>query len=71
MSNTTTPRKPQPLTAYSVRDYEKNGEKKSEWTRIGVALAHRDGDGFDILLGAQPIDGRIVLRKAKPKPAQA
>jgi hypothetical protein len=71
MSNTTTARKPQPLTAYSVRDYEKNGEKKSDWTRIGVAFAHRDGNGFDIALDAMPIDGRVVLRKAKPKPAQA
>ena len=71
MSNTTAPRKTQPLTAYSVRDYEKNGEKKSSWTPIGIAFAHRDGNGFDITLDAMPLDGRIVLRKAKPKPAQA
>lgn len=71
MSNTTTPRKPQPLTAYSVRDYERNGEKKSSWNPIGVAFAHRDGHGFDVALDAMPLDGRIVLRRAKPKAAQA
>lgn len=48
--------------AYSVREYEANGEKKSDWTRIGVAFAHADGKGFNVLLQAVPLDGKMVLR---------
>jgi hypothetical protein len=33
--------------AYSVRKYEKDGEKDSFWTKIGVAFAHKNGGGFD------------------------
>jgi hypothetical protein len=56
-------------TAYSVREYQKNGQKASSWTRIGAAFAHRDGEGFDLDLEAFPINGRIVIRKPKPKSA--
>ena len=48
--------------AYSVREYEASGEKKSDWTRIGVAFAHADGKGFNVLLQAVPLDGKMVLR---------
>ena len=71
MSNASTNSKRPTHTAYSVREYQKNGQKESDWTRIGVAWAHRDGDGFDIILDAFPIDGRVALRKNKPKPEQA
>lgn len=53
--------------AYSVREYEANGEKKSEWTRIGVAFSHTDGKGFNVLLQALPLDGKMVLRLHEPK----
>jgi hypothetical protein len=49
--------------AYSVREYEANGgEKKSDWTRVGVAFPHSDGKGFNVLLQALPLDGKMVLR---------
>ncbi len=48
--------------AYSVREYEANGEKKSDWTRVGVAFPHADGKGFNVLLHAVPLDGKMVLR---------
>lgn len=48
--------------AYSVREYEANGEKKSDWTRIGVAFSHADGKGFNVLIQAVPLDGKMVLR---------
>lgn len=53
--------------AYSVRDYEANGEKKSEWTRIGVAFPHSDGKGYNVLLQAVPLDGKMVLRLHEEK----
>jgi len=35
------------------------------WLAIGAAFAHQDGDGFNIVLQALPIDGKIVLRQPK------
>ena len=72
MSNDTTTSGKRPThTAYTVRDYETRGERKSDWTRIGIAWAHKDGGGFDVILDAVPVNGRIATRKNKPKPAQA
>ena len=48
-------------TAYSVKDRE---NKKSEWRPIGVAFAHADGKGFNVVLDLMPLDGRITLRAA-------
>jgi hypothetical protein len=55
MSNETTTSKRPTHSAYSVRDYTKNGERKADWTAIGVAWAHQDGEGFDIVLEALPV----------------
>ena len=71
MSNEATTSKQPTHTAYSVRDYQKNGERKSDWVAIGRAWRHRDGEGFDIVLDALPVNGRIALRTKKAKPAQA
>jgi len=57
--------------AYSVREYEANGEKKSDWTRVGVAFPHADGKGFNVLLQALPLDGKMVLRLHEPKEESA
>lgn len=51
--------------AYSVRDRGKG--KDSKWTEIGVAFAHKDGKGFDLLYDAVPLNGRITLRASEPK----
>jgi hypothetical protein len=51
--------------AYQVRDRE---GKSSFWTRIGSAWEHADGQGFNVLLEAVPLDGRVTLRVAsEPK----
>ena len=71
MSNDTTTSKRPTHTAYSVREYQKGSETKSDWTRIGIAWAHRDGEGFDIILDALPVNGRVALRKSKPKSERA
>lgn len=50
-------------TAYMVRDYTTaSGEADAAWSKIGVAFAHRDGMGFDVVLDATPVNGRVVLR---------
>jgi len=32
------------------------------WLNIGAAFMHQDGEGFNIVLQALPINGKIVLR---------
>ena len=71
MSTTASAHRPNTLTAYSVREFEKDGQTQSSWIPIGVAFAHRDGNGWDLRLDALPIDGKIALRRAKPKTAVA
>ena len=44
---------------------EREGEGKDEdafWTRVGSAWAHKDGKGFNVVLSALPVNGRLVLR---------
>jgi hypothetical protein len=71
MSKDTTTSKRPTHTAYSVRKYQKNGEHKSQWTPIGSGWLHGDGEGFDIVLECIPVNGRVALRKNKPKSEQA
>ena len=33
------------------------------WLNLGLAFVHADGKGFNIVLQALPIDGKIVLRE--------
>ena len=47
------------LRAYSVVNRDHG---KSVWLPIGAAFIHQDGIGFNVVLQALPIDGRIVLR---------
>lgn len=49
--------------AYQVRDSEEKGE--AFWTRIGVAFAHADRKGFNLILDALPLTGQIALRLPK------
>ena len=51
--------------AYSVTAAEQ--DSKSTWTRIGALWPHKNGDGFNLQLDCLPLDGRVVLRKPKPK----
>ena len=39
--------------------------KDDYWLNIGVAFGHEDKDGFNLLLQALPLDGKIVLRTYK------
>lgn len=53
--------------AFTVREYEQQGEQKNEWTKVGVAFPHTDGKGYRVVLQALPVDGVIVLRLHEPK----
>jgi hypothetical protein len=56
--------------AFVTREYEKNGQKETAWTRVGVAWPHADGKGFNIVLEALPVDGKLSLRLDEPKPQE-
>jgi hypothetical protein len=65
---TTTGSKKFSYIAYSVRD---RGEgKKSKFTEIGVAFAHKDGKGHDILFDVIPLGGKITLRVQETQEAK-
>jgi hypothetical protein len=49
--------------AYSVT--KTRGQGCDYWLNIGVCFAHEDKDGFNLLLQALPLDGKIVLRTYK------
>jgi len=53
--------------AFTVRDYELAGEKKADWNKVGVAFPHSDGKGYNVVLHALPVDGKLVLRLHEPK----
>jgi len=66
------------LDALTVREYtDRDGNKKSSWTKIGSAWPNRDG-GFSITLDALPLptmgerglETRIVLMVPKPREDQ-
>jgi hypothetical protein len=46
--------------AYSVIKREGQDDY---WLNLGVAFPHKDGGGFNIMLQAFPLDGKIVLRE--------
>jgi hypothetical protein len=56
----------------TAREYERNGEKKTTFNKIGVAFDNKNGDGFTITLNALPLpdkDGevRMICKTSKPK----
>ncbi len=53
--------------AYVVEDID---DENSFWTLVGSAFAHEDQKGFNILLKALPLDGRLVLRRYTEKVQQ-
>ena len=52
------------VAAYVVRDRE---DKKANWREVGIGFAHKDGKGFDLLLDAVPVGGRLVVRTIEDK----
>ena len=46
--------------AYSV--IKRDGQD-DYWLNLGLAFPHKDGKGFNIMLQALPLDGKIVCRE--------
>jgi hypothetical protein len=58
--------------AFQVQETEDktSDDKRSYWTKIGVAFPHNDRKGFNVVLHALPLDGKIVLRLHEAKPPE-
>lgn len=41
-----------------------DGKDENFWLNIGSAFEHKDGKGYNLVLEALPLDGRLVLRDA-------
>jgi hypothetical protein len=51
--------------AYRAYTIVKREGQDDFWLAIGAAFMHQDGDGYNVVLQALPIDGRVVLRLPK------
>ncbi len=57
--------------AFTVEDRGEGEQADAFWTRIGSAWPHKDGKGFNVVLSALPVNGRIVLREFTEEDAKA
>lgn len=53
------------LPTHGVFITNPGNDNKSFWQRIGGAWEHKDGNGLFIKLDTLPVDGEIVIRRAK------
>ena len=51
--------------AYAVINRE---GREDFWLNLGACYPHDDGEGFNLLLNALPVDAKLVLRRYKEKP---
>jgi hypothetical protein len=58
--------------AYRAYSVVKREGQDDFWLPIGAAFEHADGGGFNVILQALPIDGKLVLRipKDEDRPAE-
>ena len=48
------------LLGYTVRSADQGG--KAYWSKVAIAWAHKDGQGYNVQMDALPVDGKLVLR---------
>ncbi len=57
--------------AFRVYTVANRGEGKEDyWLNIGAAFPHKDGKGFNVVLQALPVDGKLVLREPQGEDEQ-
>ncbi len=54
--------------AYSIIEREKD---VPFWLNLGVAFPHKDGKGFNVILQALPLTGKLVLRLYEEEPEES
>lgn len=48
-----------PFKVFTPVEYEKDGERKTRWTRIGTAIPNKKG--LTVLFNAYPVSGKAVV----------
>ena len=56
--------------AYRAYTVIKHEDKDDYWLNLGACYPHEDGEGFNLLLNALPVDAKLVLRRYKEKPEE-
>ncbi len=56
--------------AFNAYTVIKREGKDDYWLKLGVCFPHEDGEGFNLLLNALPVDAKLVLRRYKEKPEE-
>jgi hypothetical protein len=56
--------------AYRAYTVIKREDKDDYWLNLGACYPHEDGEGFNLLLNALPVDAKLVLRCYKEKPEE-
>jgi hypothetical protein len=51
--------------AYTLVERE---HEKPFWLNVGVAFVHKDGKGYNLILQALPLTGKLVLRQYEEQP---
>lgn len=53
---------------FVTREFERQGQPETAWTRIGVAFPLKTKDGFSVVFDALPVDGKCVMLLHEEKP---
>ena len=48
------------LLGYTVRSADESG--RAYCSKVAIAWAHKDGQGYNVQMDALPVDGKLVLR---------
>ncbi len=48
---------------FVVEERGEGDDADAFWTRVGSAWQHKDGKGYNVVLSALPVNGRLVLRE--------
>ena len=56
-------RQPPPAPTHRVYTVIKREGQDDYWLNIGLAFPHKDSKGFNVVLQALPLDGKIVCRE--------
>lgn len=54
-----------PYKVFTPVEYEKDGERKTRWTRIGTAIPNKKG--LTVLFNAHPVSGKAVVMVEEEK----
>lgn len=55
-----------PFKVFTPVEYEKDGERKTRWTRVGTAIPNKKG--LTVLFNAHPVSGKaVVILAEEPK----